>query len=403
MALDRVQMFMNASNSSMLISIKKPSLNRAIALNLLLITLLIGTGGCFNRNRTADKLKEDTKEIQRFDSNLTFNDVTLEQADDKGKLWWKMKAKQASYSKDQKNAVIEDPKGELYQDGKPVFQIAAQKGEVKGDGKSILLKGAIVATDLRDGTILKGDELEWKPTEDVLFVRNNVTGTHKQMQFSAQEGRVLTRARTIELFRQIVALSKTPELQIRTEHLTWDVKGERVMGDRPIQVDQYKNKVLTDRGSADKAEVDLKAKTVNLQQNARLDLKEKGVQVSSNSLLWNLDAQTLASSQPITIVNPPQQVTLNANQGAVDLQKNTVDLVGNVRGVGQKNQSKLDADRVLWFITTQRFEATGNVNYRQENPPFSLLGPRASGKLDDQQVAVNGGRVELQITPQPQQ
>jgi len=214
----------------MLTSIKKPSLNRAIALNLLLITLLTGTGGCFNRNRTADKLKEDTKEIQRFDSNLTFNDVTLEQADDKGKLWWKMKAKQASYSKDQKNAVIEDPKGELYQDGKPVFQIAAQKGEVKGDGKSVLLKGAIVATDLRDGTILKGDELEWRPTEDVLFVRNNVTGTHKQMQFSAQEGRVLTRARTIELFRQIVASSKTPELQIRTEHLTWDVKGEKVMG-----------------------------------------------------------------------------------------------------------------------------------------------------------------------------
>ncbi len=387
----------------MLTSIKKPNLNRAIALNLLLITLLTGTGGCFNRNQAADKLKEDTKEIQRFDSNLTFNDVTLEQADDKGKLWWKVKAKQASYSKDQKNAVIEDPKGELYQDGKPVFQIAAQKGEVKGDGKSILLKGAIVATDLRDGTILKGDELEWRPTEDVLFVRNNVTGTHKQMQFSAQEGRVLTRARTMELFRQVVASSKTPELQIRTEHLTWDVKGEKVMGDRPIQFDQYKNNVLTDRGSADKADVDLKAKTVNLQQNARLDSNEKGVQVSSNSLLWNLDAQTLASSQPITIVNSPQQVTLNANEGQMDLQKNTVDLVGNVRGAGQKNQSKLDADRVLWFITTQQFEATGNVSYRQENPPFSLSGPRASGKLGDQQVAVNGGRVELQITPQPQQ
>ncbi len=387
----------------MLTAIKKTNLQRTIALNLLLMTLLTSVGGCLNRNRTADKLREDTKEIQRFDSNATFNDVTLEQADDRGKLWWKVKAKQASYSKDQKNAVIEDPKGELYQDGKPVFQISAQKGEVKGDGKSILLKGKIIATDIRDGTLLKGDELEWRPTEDMLLVRNNVTGTHKQMQFSAQEGRVLTRARTMELFRQIVASSKKPELQMRTEHLTWNVKGETVIADRPIQIDQYKNKVLTDRGSADKANVDLKAKTVNLQQNAQLDSKEKGVQVSSNNLLWNLDAQTINSSQPITILNPPQQVTLNANQGQMDLQKNTVDLVGNVRGIGQKNQSKLDADRVLWFITTQQFEATGNVNYRQENPPFSLAGPRASGKLDDQQVAVNGGRVELQITPQPKQ
>ncbi len=388
---------------SMLTAIKKANLRRAIALNLLLMTLVVGVGGCLNRSRTADKLRADTKEIQRFDSNATFNDVTLEQADDKGKLWWKVKAKQASYSRDQKNAVIEDPKGELYQDGKPVFQIAAQKGEVKGDGKSILLKGKVIATDIRDGTILKGDELEWRPTEDILLVRNNVTGTHKQMQFSAQEGRVLTRARTMELFRQIVASAKSPELQIRTEHLTWDVKGETVIADRPVQIDQYKNKVLTDRGSAEKANVDLKAKTVNLQQNAQIDSKEKGVQVNSNNLLWNLDAQTINASQPITILNPPQQVTLNANQGQMDLQKNTVDLVGNVRGVGQKNQSKLDADRVLWFITTQQFEATGNVNYRQENPPFSLAGPKASGKLDDQQVAVNGGRVELQITPQPKQ
>ena len=388
---------------SMLTAIKKTNFHRAIALNLLLMTLVMGVGGCLNRSRTADKLRADTKEIQRFDSNATFNDVTLEQADDKGKLWWKVKAKQASYSRDQKNAVIEDPKGELYQDGKPVFQIAAQKGEVKGDGKSILLKGKIIATDIRDGTILKGDELEWRPTEDVLLVRNHVTGTHKQMQFSAQEGRVLTRARTMELFRQIVASSKGPELQIRTEHLTWDVKEETVVADRPVQIDQYKNKVLTDRSSADKANVDLKAKTVNLQQNAQIASKAKGVQVSSNSLLWNLDAQTISSSQPITILNPPQQVTLNANQGQMDLQKNTVDLVGNVRGIGQKNQSKLDADRVLWFIITQQFEATGHVNYRQENPPFSLAGPKASGKLDDQQVAVNGGRVELQITPQPKQ
>ena len=386
---------------SMLTAIKKTNLCRAIALNLLLMTLVMGVGGCFDRSRTADKLRADTKEIQRFDSNATFNDVTLEQADDKGKLWWKVKAKQASYSRDQKNAVIEGPEGELYQDGKPVFQIAAQKGEVKGDGKSILLKGKIIATDIRDGTILKGDELEWRPTEDILLVRNNVTGVHKQMQFSAQEGRVLTRARTMELFRQIVASAKSPELQIRTEHLTWNVQGETVVADRPVQIDQHKNKVLTDRGSAEKANVDLKAKTVNLQQNAQIDSKEKGVQVSSNSLLWNLDAQTINASQPIKILNPPQQVTLNANQGQMDLQKNTVDLVGNVRGIGQKNQSKLDADRVLWFITTQQFEATGNVNYRQENPPFSLAGPKASGKLDDQQVAVNGGRVELQITPQP--
>jgi LPS export ABC transporter protein LptC len=396
---------MNASKFFMLTSsgLRKVKLNRSIVLNLLLITLLAGTSGCVNRSRTADKLTEDTKEIQKFDSNITFNDVTLEQADDKGQLWWKVKAKQASYSKDQKNAVIQSPKGELYQDGKVVFQIQAEKGEVRGDGKAILMKGMIIATDVRDGTVLKGNELEWRPTEDLLLVRDRITGTHQQMQFVAQEATFRTRARTMELSKQIVATAKNPDLQLRTEHLTWNIKDEKVMGDRPLQIERYQNKVLTDRGSADKAAVDLQAKTVNLQQNAKLDSKEKNVQIASNNLLWNLDAQTINSSQPVTIINPPQQVTLTANQGLMNLQNNTVDLAGNVRGVGQKNQSKLSADRVIWFLSTQQFEATGNVNYRQENPPFSLAGPRALGKLDDQQVAVNGGRVEMQIVPQPKQ
>jgi lipopolysaccharide export system protein LptA len=78
-------------------------------------------------------------------------------------------------------------------------------------------------------------------------------------------------------------------------------------------------------------------------------------------------------------------------------------LDGKVRGVGQKNQSQLTANHVTWFFETQQFQAEGNVNYNQQNPPFSIAGPKANGKLDDQQVAVNGdssGRVELQIVPQ---
>lgn len=384
---------------------RSANLNRAIALNLLLVSLLVSTGACVNRNRAADRLTQDTKEIQKFDSNLTFNDVTLEQADEQGKLWWKVKAKQASYSKDQKNAAIQNPKGELYQDGKAVFKVEAQKGEVQQDGKSIILKGQIIATDIRDGTILKGNEAEWRPIEDLLIVRDRVSGTHKQMQFVAQEGRFMTRAQTMELSKQIVASSKSPEIQLKTEHLIWNIKQQKVVGDRPLQIDRYQSKVLTEQSTADKADVDLKAKVVNLQQNAKITLKEKGVQISSNALTWNLNLQAIDSSTPITIVNAPEQVTLTANKGQLDLQKNTVDLIGSVRGNGQRNQANLVADRVVWFLNTQQFDAQGNVNYRQESPPFSIVGPRAYGKLQDQQVAVNGGntggRVEIQIVPQP--
>ncbi|MBD2080906.1 LPS export ABC transporter periplasmic protein LptC [Leptolyngbya sp. FACHB-17] len=379
-------------------------MRRSIFLNLALIALLIGASGCGDRNRTAEKLATDTQGAQKFDSNLTFNNVTLEQANDKGQLWWRVKAKQAVYAKDQKNATVQEPKGELFQDGKPIFKLEAQRSEIQQDGKSIILKGQITAVDIRDGSVLKGNEMEWRPTEDVLIIRNGFNADHEQVQLAAKEGRFLTRARRVDVTGQIVAQAKDPTLQLRGERLTWLIQAQKLSSDRPIQVDRYENKQVTDRGGADQTEVDLKSKIVNLRQNARIALRSSNTQVSSNALSWNVDQKTLSASEPVMIVNSAQQVTLTADQGEMLLDQQIANLSGNVRGVGERNQSRLSADRVKWFLATQQFEANGNVNYQQSNPPFSIAGPQASGKLDTQQVAVNGGqqggRVEIQITPQ---
>ena len=377
---------------------------RRALLNLALITLLIGASGCGNRNRAAERISKETEGAQKFDNSLTFNNITLEQANEKGQLWWRVKAKQAVYAKDQKNATVQEPKGELFQDGKPVFKIEAQRSDIQQDGKSIVLKGQITAIDTRDGSVLKGNELEWRPTEDVLIIRNGFNCDHKQVQLVAKEGRFFTRARRVDLTGQIMAQAKDASLQMRGEQLTWQIQEQKLISDRPVQIDRSENKQITDRGSADQANVDLKAKIVTLRQNARIALKQSNTQISGNALAWNIDQKTLSASEPITIVNSAQQITLNANQAEMQTDQQVANLIGDVRGVGEKNQSRLSADRVKWFLATQQFEANGNVSYQQNNPPFSIAGPQASGKLDTQQVAVNGGqdggRVELQITPQ---
>lgn len=377
-----------------------------IALTLLLIPLLVGAGACSKRNQSAEKLAQDAQEAQKFDSNLTFNNVTLQEADEKGQLWWKVKAKQATYSEDKRNAIVVEPKGELYQDGKPIYKIDAQKSEIQQDGKSVVLKGEITATDVKDGSVFKGNEIEWRPTENVMFIRNKFTGNHKQMQIAAKQGRFLTRENKVDISGQIVATVKDPQMKLQTEHLIWDTKQEKVVGDRPIQVERYQNKVITDIGSANASDVDLKTKTVNLRDNAKIAIKASNLNISGNLLTWNIDTETLSTNQPVTIVNPVQQTTITANAGNLDLAQNVARLDGNVRGIGEKNQSQLTANQVTWFLGTQQFEANGNVNYNQQNPPFSIAGPKASGKLDDQQVAVSGdssGRVELQIVPQTKQ
>lgn len=370
-------------------------------LQLLLVVLLVGTSACGGQKnkRTADKLAQDSSAVQSFENNLTFNDVTLEQVNEQGKLLWKVKAKQARYSQDQKVATVQAPEGELFQDGKLVYKIKARSGEVRKDGQTILLKDQIVATDVQSGAILQGNELEWRPKEDILWVRNNLTGTHPQLQASAQEAKAYSRSRRIEFFGQVNAKSKDPALGFKTEHLVWQIAQQLVTADKPVQIDRYTGEVVTDQALGNQAEVNLKTKVATLKQDAQLSLADPPLQIASNSMVWDLNAQTVASDQPVQVVHREQQVTLTGNQGRVELQPRIFYLTGNVQGQGQRKQSQLAADQLTWYIPTQQIDATGNVVYSQVDPPFNLKGPRASGTLQDQNIVVSGGRVVTEIIP----
>jgi LPS export ABC transporter protein LptC len=367
--------------------------------SFLIVTLLLGLGACGRRSRTVDKLAQEGAKVEEFDGSLAFNDVTLEQANEEGQLWWRVKAKKATYSNDQKLAKIETPKGELFQDGKAVFKISAKTGEVQQDGKKILLREQIVAIDTRDGMVLRGNELEWRPEEDLLIVRNNLTGTRKQVQARANEAKALTRKRQVEFTGKVVAVSQDPALQVTTEKLTWFVPQEKLVSDRTVQIDRYAGKTPVDRATANRGEVNLKTKVATLQQNAQLSLTEPPLQISGNSMLWNTNTQMVTADQPVSVLHRQQRVTLTANQGQMNLKQKIVTLVGNVQGIGQRNQSQLTANNLTWYIPTESFVASGNVVYRQAKPSFNLKGPQASGKLKDETVVVSGGRVVTEIIP----
>lgn len=367
----------------------------------LLAVLMITSTGCRQGSRGADRLAEDSSAAQQVNSNLVFNNITLEQADEAGKVMWKVKAEQVTYSPDQKIAEVTNPDGELYQDGKAVYQVQAQRGEVRRDGDRIFLRGSVVATDLESGAILRGNELEWQPRKDLLIVRGNVQGTHPELQASANEARASNRRRQVELIGQIQATTlKQPTLKLQGQRIVWQLDQEMVISEQPIVVQQIQDGKVIDQAQSNRAEVSLQAKTVKLLQDAVLTLSEPPLQISGNSLLWDVNQQTLISDQAITAVQREEQVTLTANQGRMEFKPKVAYFTGNVRATSQQDQSLLTSNTLTWNIDSQRVEAEGNVVYDQPDPPAIVRGPRAVGRLKDKTIVVSGGRVETQIVPQ---
>ena len=377
-------------------SLRKITHNKLVFSKLIFIWLLFSIAACDNEGRTAKKLAQDSRLAQdkalakESDSNLTFNDVTLDQVDNSGRPLWKIKAKQAIYSNDKKDAKIQNPFGDLFQDGKLVYQVSGQTGEIKQDGKQIFLKGQIVATDMQNGVVLRGNELEWRPDEDILIVRNQLTGTHKQARASAQEARAFSRLKRIEFIGQVVAKAIDPPLLMKTERLFWQVPEQKMFSDRFIQIDRYTGQKITERSTGNQGEVDLKSKIAKLGKNGQITFSDPLMQIASNAIVWNLNTKIVTSNQPVTIYQIEQKVTLTAKQGSVELTPQIAYLVGGVQGTGQNPPSNLRTDQMTWYLETQKFEANGNVFYQQNDPPLTLNGPKAFGQLKEQKITITG-------------
>ncbi|ADI66006.1 LPS export ABC transporter periplasmic protein LptC [Trichormus azollae] len=367
----------------------------------LTLFLVIGLFACGNpsphKPNRGDSSNQDTN------SKLTFFGVALEQFDEVGRPIWKVKAKKAKYTKEKEIGEAQNPDGELYQDGKVVYTIRGETADIQQDGKQLFLKGKIIATDPHNGTILKGNELEWRHKEDLLIVRNQLNGTHKELQATAQEVRVKTREQRIEFAGKVVAISADPQLQMRTERLIWQIKEGKLISECPIQIDRYKDNKITDRGQGNAAEINLKTKIATIGPKAKLELIEPPMQIVSNSMTWNINQETVKANSPVRVFHQAENVTVTGNKAEVKILQKSVYLTGNVNAVGQHKQS-LKSNLLTWYLERKLLEAQGNVVYLQVDPPLNLQGATALANLQTDNIVVKGGsyndRVVTEIIPQ---
>jgi len=352
---------------------------------------------------TPNQSKTNTSLPKEDETKLTFFGVALEQFDETGKPIWKVKAKEAKYTTDKQMGQAQSPEGELYQDGKVVYQIKAEKADIKQDGKQLFLQGKIVATDPRNGIVFQGNELEWRPQEDLLIVRNQLNGSHKQLQATAQEAKVKTREQRVEFSGGVLAKSTDPQLQIRTEHLIWQIKDDKLFSDRFIQIERYQDNKISGRSQGNAAEINLKTQIAILQPQAKLELVNPLMQITSNSITWNIQKENITTNSPIRVFKAADNLTVTANQGKMNIPENTVYLTGNVNAVGQRSQS-LKSNQLTWYLNKKLLEAKGNVIYHQVAPKLTFQGETAIGNLETENIVVKGGnsgqKVVTEIIPQ---
>lgn len=358
-----------------LFGIKNPSKSLIRKAFLLVLCLLIPACQATLPNNSV--AEEQTDNTTRLNTKLVLNDAVLEQSNLEGDLVWKIKAKQTTYSDDRKIAYVEKITANLLKNGKVILKVKGDKGEIRDNGNAILLTDNIVANDVRNKSVFRGNFVEWHPPENTLVIKNNLQVNHPDLIVTANTAKYFTDVESLELIDDVVANTTNPNLLLEGSRLSWQIPQQKIISQSLVKIVRYQKEEITDRIFADAANVDLSEHNVNLHGNVELISVEPELSVASNSFVWNYRKRLIISDQPIQLVNNLQQFSVTGNHGQVDFKSEIATLKNGVQGINNREQATLYAQQAIWDINRQEIDAVGNVIYKRTQPNVNLTGDRA--------------------------
>jgi lipopolysaccharide assembly outer membrane protein LptD (OstA) len=283
---------------------------------------------------------------------------------------------------------------------------------VRQTTQQLSLQGKIQVTDRQHRVVFRGREAQWNPQIGQLMVRGGLMVTHPQLRLWANELKASKKGSLIQVKGSVVMETlagadpqKNQRIRLKANQALWNVAQQKIQagvasgnGQQPtVQIEQLNPIGEKSVALAGDATADLKRGVVALSSPVRLTMGD--VTLTSRKLTWETVAGRIFTRELLQLQDPRRQVTVLANGGSVEQAQNLVSFQGKVEVTGLKDRARLTSDKLLWNTKTERIEALGNVNYVQENPAFTLRGPRAVGTIEEQTLRISGGDVVTEIVP----
>jgi LPS export ABC transporter protein LptC len=346
--------------------------------------------------------------VKPVEGGVAFSKVVLAQADAKGKLLWKFQAQGVSYSEGQQVAKAKTLKGQLFEAGRPIFDIAAEGGTVRQTNQQVRLQGNIRVVDRQRKVLFRGKEAQWNAQSGQLLVQNGLTVSHPKLQVWGNELQASKQGQEVRVTGNVTMETRGEQggarrVRLKTNQAVWKVDeqtfqaGSAGTADRPSVAIEQIGTPEKSMALAGTAQANLESGLITLLSPVQLQVGS--MTLTSRTLVWDTRSQKLAASELIQIQDPRNQISLLANRGTLEQSRNLVELQGNVEVKGLRNGARLNAEQLLWNTSTQRIEANGNVNYVQASPNLTLRGPKAVGKIAEQTLRMSGGDVVTEIIP----
>ncbi|TAD77302.1 MAG: LPS export ABC transporter periplasmic protein LptC [Oscillatoriales cyanobacterium] len=359
---------------------------RTRAISVLMATLLAGLGaGCGGtKSRGEEKIARDTKAAEEFQGDLVFDNLTLNRADKKGQVLWEVRAKEGRYSRDRQLARLSDVKGKLFQDGKVIYEIAAQRGEVEQNGQVLKVSGKLRAKDLRDKMEFQGGEAIWEPTKFQLQMKGGVVLTHPQAIVRSEEAVAFSRDRRVELAKTVKLVSKDKQTKLDSDRLIWQMKADELQAIGKVVATGSKPALKL---TGDRLVWQRKKQITEAIGNV-VAVDDKGAnRLSADRIVWQMKDQIAEAQGRAVAVGQKPAMQLNADRIVWQMKDQIAEAQGRAVAVGQKPAMQLNADRIVWQLKDRVAQAIGNVVAVGQDPAVRVQSQRVVWQQTPQLVS----------------
>lgn len=332
----------------------------AIAAIVLVTVLVLRT--CVGRENLAN-----IEPGEKIDAELTLQTVTLEQPDEDGTLLWRLQAESVTYSPDSQRAELAGLEGDFFQDGKTVYTVTADEGEVQQNGKTLFLRGNLVANSTSNELTLEGERLKWQPNKDLL-----VMGAFEGADFQDDIA---------------VAEDSADEADSggSSEEVTDADSAEQPRDGRSEDIAED---VLEGDGVGSESDLAVSELPAGIALTKPLVLRTLEELLAEGNTVEKLSTEAVEQS-PVTGFNP--QMEAIAQVISVSNKGNEVQLLG---GVAAKSKSTpwvtFESDRLDWFTEREVIEANGPIKVEQyDGEKYQVVTDRVVGATAEIQLADN--------------
>lgn len=344
-----------------------------------------------------------------------FRSLDLRQQDPQGRPAWSLTSPEARYDIAKRLAKARQPRGLIYRNGQPQYDIRANGGTVLNNGEVIQLEGAVVVTLLGpDPVEIHADQLRWIPRQDLMEIDRRPWARDQRSRLSAESARFYVLQDRLELrgnpeLRQWApgpkgqskSVGQGPaDLVLKTTSATWHPRTGVLVATGPVRGSHHET-----NGSGQT----LRARALggNLrQQRLVLEAPVKVIDTSRKAVLeaqitvWDLAARRLSSDQPFKARMDRLQV--RGDRLSIDLANETVAIPQACQLV--QPGEHLQASQCFWHWPNGQIKAMGKVVVRRQANQQITRAEQLQGQIGTNGLAVfsaPGTRVQSQLTLPP--